>query len=325
MISTKKSCNVLVAISLFLLFPFWTTVSANEVHITVAQSGTGDYKSIGEAITSLSGRQALRCVIYIKNGIYKEKLVIPKDLVNLTLKGQDVNKTIITFDDYASKKDSSGKNIGTFGSSSVFVYADNFTAKNITFQNSSGPVGQAVAISVGGDRSCFKNCRFLGFQDTVYTFGNTARQYFLKCYIEGTVDFIFGAATAIFDRCEIFCKKGGYITAASTPEGQRFGYVFLRCKITGNASANSFYLGRPWRPYAHVVFLKSRLPALIKAEGWHNWGKEENEHTAIYREYKNQGEGFVLGKRVKWSTQITRLEAKKYSIKNIFGDWKPCI
>lgn len=127
--------------------------------------------------------------------------------------GEDVAKVILTFDDYASKKNRFGEEIGTSGSASFFIYADNFTAEQITFQNSAGPVGQAVAVRVASDRVRFINCKFLGFQDTLYTYGNGAasRQYYRDCYIEGTTDFIFGAATAVFDRCRIYGKKAGSI------------------------------------------------------------------------------------------------------------------
>ena len=313
-----KPVLALVAI-LLLLNP----VFAEKNRIVVAQDGTGMFRTVAEAIRSVPDNSSTGIVIFIKNGVYKEKLDIPKSKVNITMIGEDVDKTIITFDDYASKKDASGKNIGTSGSTSVYVRCDSFTAENITFENSSGPVGQAVALSVGGDKVVFRNCRFLGFQDTIYTFGNTARQYFYKCYIEGTVDFIFGAATALFEKCEIFCKRSGYITAASTPEGQKFGYVFLNCKISGNASEKSFYLGRPWRPNAQVVFIKCELPALIKPEGWHNWGKESNEQTAFYAEYKNRGAGSQPQNRVSWSRQLTKEEAAAYTKKNMFGDWDP--
>ena len=313
-----KPVLALVAI-LLLLNP----VFAEKNRIVVAQDGTGMFRTVAEAIRSVPDNSSTGIVIFIKNGVYKEKLDIPKSKVNITMIGEDVDKTIITFDDYASKKDASGKNIGTSGSTSVYVRCDSFTAENITFENASGPVGQAVALSVGGDKVVFRNCRFLGFQDTIYTFGNTARQYFYKCYIEGTVDFIFGAATALFEKCEIFCKRSGYITAASTPEGQKFGYVFLNCKISGNASEKSFYLGRPWRPNAQVVFIKCELPALIKPEGWHNWGKESNEQTAFYAEYKNRGAGSQPQNRVSWSRQLTKEEAAAYTKKNMFGDWDP--
>ena len=313
---------MLFSIAMLLLL-FCAEGKAQKNQIVVAQDGSGAFKTIKEAISSVPDSNSSTLVIYIKNGVYKEKLDIAKSKTNIILLGQDVNQTIITYDDYASKKDSSGKNIGTFGSTSVYIYGDNITAENITFANSSGPVGQAVALSVGGDKVFFKNCRFLGFQDTIYTFGNTNRQYFYKCYIEGAVDFIFGAATALFEECEIFCKRGGYITAASTPEGQKYGYVFLNCKITGSAPDKSFYLGRPWRPNAKVVFIECDLPAMIKPEGWHNWGKESNEKTAFYAEYKNKGKGYLPEQRVKWSKQLTKTEASEYSLPNIFGDWKP--
>ena len=320
-ITTK---HVLKKIGFTVLFLSALTLSglAKGKQIIVAQDGTGNFKTIKEAINSVPDNNSSTIIIHVKNGVYKEKLDIAKNKTNITLLGQDVNKTIITYDDYASKKDSAGKNIGTSGSTSVYIRCDNFSAENITFENSSGPVGQAVALSAGGDKVFFKNCRFLGFQDTIYTFGNTARQYFYKCYIEGTVDFIFGAATAVFEKCDIFCKRGGYITAASTPEGQKYGYVFLGCKIIGKPE-KPFFLGRPWRPYASVVFIKCNLPAFIKPEGWHNWGKQDNEKTAFYAEYKNKGRGYLPEKRVPWSKQLTKEQAEQYSVKEIFGDWEP--
>lgn len=296
---------------------------AKSKKIVVAQDGSGDFATVAEAIQAVPDHNPNTIVIYIKKGVYKEKLDIAATKTNISLLGEDVDQTILTYDDYASKKNSSGNNIGTSGSTSVFIRCSNFTAENITFENSSGPVGQAVAVSVGGDRVFFKNCRFLGFQDTVYTFGNTNRQYFYRCYIEGTVDFIFGAATAVFEGCNIYCKRGGYITAASTPEGQKYGYVFINCKITGDAPEQSVYLGRPWRPYANVVFIKCHLPSIIKAEGWHNWGKESNQETAFYAEYANNGAGFIPAKRVAWSKQLSSGQAAAYKPKVIFGDWKP--
>lgn len=307
----------------FFICTFSITIYAKSKRIVVAQDGSGDCTTVAAAIQAVPDHNPDRIVIYIKNGVYKEKLDIPATKTNITLLGQDVDQTVLTFDDYASKKNSSGNNIGTSGSTSVFIRCNNFRAENITFENSSGPVGQAVAVSVGGDRVFFKNCRFLGYQDTIYTFGNTNRQYFYKCYIEGTVDFIFGAATAVFEKCNIFCKRGGYITAASTPEGQKYGYVFIDCKITGDAPEKSVYLGRPWRPYAHVVWINCDLPALIRPEGWHNWGKESNEQTVFYAEYKNKGTGFHPNQRISWSKQLTRRQAGIYSPKIILGDWKP--
>lgn len=289
----------------------------------VAADGTGNFKTIQEAIMAVPDIRKKRTTIFIKNGIYKEKLVLPESKSNVTFIGESVEKTIITYDDYASKKNRFGEEIGTSGSSGFYIYGDGFIAENITFENSAGIVGQAVAVRVDGDKVKFINCRFLGNQDTLYTHGKNKRQYYKNCYIEGTVDFIFGWSTAVFDSCEIFCKKGGYVTAASTLEETKYGYIFLNCKITGNAPGNSFYLGRPWRPYAKVVFINCNLGKHIKPEGWHNCRKEENEKTAFYAEYNSTGDGANPDGRVKWSHQLTDKQAKEYTYENIFGDWNP--
>ena len=237
--------------------------------------------------------------------------------------GESVEKTILSYEDYASKKDSAGTNIGTSGSASFFIDGDDFTAENITFQNTAGPVGQAVAARISGDRATFINCRFLGFQDTLYTYGANSRQYYLKCYIEGTVDFIFGSSTALFDSCTISGKLGGYYTAASTPEGKKFGYVFRYCTITGDAPSGSFYLGRPWRPFAKTVFMFCNLGVQVIAEGWDNWGKVSNEQTSFYAEYKNVGDVAKVDSRVPWSHQLSPDEAKEYTTTNILSGWNP--
>jgi pectinesterase len=240
----------------------------------------------------------------------------------VTLIGESVENTILTYDDYASKKNVFGEDIGTSGSSSFYIYGKDFTAKNITFQNSSGPVGQAVAVFVSGDRARFINCRFLGFQDTLYTYAAESRQYYKDCYIEGTVDFIFGASNAVFENCTIFGKKAGYFTAASTPEGKKYGYVFLNCTITGDGPEASFKLGRPWRPFAKTVFLNCKMDKLVAPEGWNNWNKPDAEKTTFYGEYKSTGEGANPAKRVSWSKQLTDEQAKEYTLEKIFGEWK---
>jgi pectinesterase len=234
-----------------------------------------------------------------------------------------VANTILTYDDFASKKDSAGKNIGTSGSASFFIYGAGFSAENITFQNTAGPVGQAVAVRVTGDKARFINCRFLGFQDTLYTHGNDSRQYYFKCYIEGTVDFIFGASTCLFDSCTIYGKKGGYYTAASTLEGKNYGYVFLHCNITGDAPAHSFDLGKPWRPFAKTVFIECAMDSMVSPAGWNNWGKADNERTTFYAEYGNKGVGAATANRVSWAHQLTQEQAKQYTIANIFSGWNP--
>ena len=290
-------------------------------HFVVAKDGSGDFKTVQEAINAVPDFRNKTTVIFIKNGVYKEKLILPASKNKVKFIGESVDKTILTYDDYASKKNIFGEKMGTTGSSSFFIFGNDFTAENITFENSSGPVGQAVAVRVTGDRAVFKNCRFLGFQDTLYTQGYGSRQYYSNCYIEGTVDFIFGAATAVFNNCEIYCKKSGYITAAATPDTVKYGYVFLNCRITGDAPENSFYLGRPWRPHAKTVFVNCSMGKHIKPEGWNNWSNPANEKTAFYAEYKNSGKGFQPEKRVSWSHQLN--DAAEYTLTNIFEGWNP--
>ncbi|MFV0605969.1 MAG: pectinesterase family protein [Niabella sp.] len=291
--------------------------------LVVAQDGPGDFRTVQEAITAVRDASKKATVIFIKKGIYKEKLTIPASKINVTFVGEDVDKVILTYDDYASKKNDKGNNIGTSGSSSFFVYGDGFVAKNITFENSSGPVGQAVAIRVSADRVKFLNCKFLGAQDTLYAHGNglESRQYYNNCYIEGTTDFIFGAATAVFENCTIHCKNGGqYITAANTPKEAPFGFVFLHCNITGDDGV-SYYLGRPWGDFARTAFLYCKFPSFIKPEGWHNWGRTEAEKTVYYAEFKNTTAVGAIKKRVVWAHQLTAEQASKYTVKHIFGDW----
>lgn len=317
----KKWINLFLISQIFLAFKASDLTAAPYDYI-VAQDGSGDFTKVQDAINAIPHLRANRTSVFIKKGIYKEKLMLPPTKTNVTFIGEEVQETILTYDDYASKKNQFGENIGTSGSSSFYVYGDGFEAYNITFENSSGPVGQAVAVRIDGDQVKFENCRFLGFQDTLYPHGKNSRQYYKDCYIEGTVDFIFGWSTAVFDNCEIFCKKGGYITAASTEEGTSFGFVFLNCRITGDAEANSFYLGRPWRNNAQTVFINCFLGKHIKPEGWHNWNKPEVEQTAYYAEYQSKGPGAAPTHRVAWSHQLTHEEASKYTLENIFKDWK---
>lgn len=291
--------------------------------IVVAQDGSGNFRTVQEAINAVPDFRKVPTRIYIKKGIYKEKLVLAgsKRLVHFI--GESTDKTVLTYDDWAQKKNIYGEEKGTSGSSSFYIYGDGFHAENITFANSAGPVGQAVAVWSAGDQLVFKNCRFLGFQDTLYTYGYGSRQYFVDCYIEGTVDFIFGSATAVFDRCDIFCKNKGYVTAASTPDSSKYGYVFRNCRVRGSAPKGSFYLGRPWRPFARVVFMECDLGAVIRPEGWDNWGKTSNEQTSYYAEFNNKGGGASSANRVKWSHQLTPEQAAEYTLENIFRGWNP--
>ncbi len=290
----------------------------------VAQDGSGNFTTVQEALNAVPDFRKVTTTIFIKNGIYKEKLNLSPSKHLVTLIGESNTKTILTYDDWAQKKNIFGEEKGTSGSSSFYVYGPQFTAQNITFQNTAGPVGQAVALFVAGDKARFINCRMLGFQDTLYTYGYASRQYYYKCYIEGTVDFIFGSSTAVFEDCEIFCKKAGYITAASTPDSIKYGYVFFNTRIHGDAPEGSFYLGRPWRPYAKTVFINCDLGKQIKSEGWHNWNKPDAEKTSFYAEYQSKGSGANNNARIKWSHQLTDKEiSENYTLEKIFNGWKP--
>lgn len=305
-----------------LMLPAWANkASSGSYDYVVATDGTGNFTSIQDAIDAVPHLRKVQTTIYIKDGVYKEKLILPSSKTNVCFQGESTMGTVITFDDFASRENSFGEAMGTSGSSGFFIFGDDFVARNITFSNTAGPVGQAVAVRIDGDRVVFEDCRFLGFQDTLYPHGDRSRQYYRNCYIEGTVDFIFGWATVVFEECEIFCKDHGYITAASTPESSDYGFVFLRCTITGDAPESSFYLGRPWRPYSNVVFLECELGKHIKPEGWHNWNKSEAEKTAFYAEYKCYGEGADTTHRVDWSHQLSDEDAALYTPLRILGSW----
>ena len=289
----------------------------------VAQDGSGDFFTVQEAIDAVPDfRKNIRTTILVRKGVYKEKIVVPESKINISLIGQE--GAILSYDDYAQKKNCFGGEKGTSGSSSCYIYAPDFYAENITFENFSGPVGQAVACFVSADRVFFKNCRFLGFQDTLYTYGKGCRQYYEDCYIEGTVDFIFGWSTAVFNRCHIHSKGGGYVTAPSTDQGQKYGYVFYDCRLTAAEGVQDVYLSRPWRSYAQAVFIRCNLGKHIAPAGWNNWGKKEAEKTAFYAEYESTGEGANPKARVPFSHQLKNL--KGYEIDSILtgeDGWNP--
>ncbi|MBD0289574.1 MAG: pectin esterase [Flavisolibacter sp.] len=297
--------------------------------LTVAQDGSGDYKNIQEAVNAVRDLSQEQVTIHIKPGIYHEKLVIPSWKKKVSLIGESNTNTIITNNDYSGKdypggKDAFGRSkYSTYTSYTVLVQGDDFVAENVTIENTSGRVGQAVALHVEGDRVIIKNCRLLGNQDTLYTATEGSREYYKDCYIEGTTDFIFGEATCIFQSCTIKSLVNSYITAASTTPQQKFGYVFFNCKLIADTAATKCYLGRPWRPYAKVVFMNTEMGSHIVPEGWHNWDNPDNEKTVYYAEYKSYGPGANTASRVKWSKQLTNEEAEQYTRTNIFKDWNP--
>ncbi|MEZ4884026.1 MAG: pectate lyase [Chitinophagales bacterium] len=288
----------------------------DEFYIVVDKSGSGDYTSIQEAINNTKSFPYDRITIFVKDGVYYEKVKVHEWNTNLSLIGESKDKTIITYGDYFDKINL-GRN-STFHTYTVLVEANDFIAKNITIQNSSGDVGQGVALSVTSDRVAIINCSLLGNQDTLYASGE-GKQYYKDCYIEGTTDFIFGSSTAFFENCTIHSKKDSYITAASTPQGTKYGYVFKNCQLTADENISKVYLGRPWRIYAKTVFIDCDMGEHILPEGWHNWSKPEAEKTSLYAEYKCTGKGFQPESRVAWSHQLKKSQAKKHTIQNVLG------
>ena len=285
--------------------------------LVVARDGTGEFRNIDDAIEVCRAFMDYHKVIYVKKGIYKEKLVIPSWLTNIEICGEDADETVITWDDHANIKTQERPNgIGTFRTYTLKIEGSSITLKNITIENNSARLGQAVALHTEGDRLTFIGCRFLGHQDTVYTGIGGCRQLFQNCYIEGTTDFIFGPGTAWFEECEIHCKANSYITAASTPKDQAYGYVFNRCRLTADAGIDKVYLGRPWRDYGYTLFMNCEMGAHIRPEGWHHWQKER-EQTARYLEYNNIGAGADTKARVTWSRQLTKKEAQKITIQEV--------
>ena len=324
--------KVLLAMMLFLAA--WPVLAANKYDnpdtLVVSRDGTGEFRTIDEAIEVCRAFMDYTKVIYVKKGVYKEKLIIPSWLTNITICGEDRDNTIITWDDHANIKmpvgglDSEaavkGKPMGTFRTYTLKVQGSYITLKDITIENNAAKLGQAVALHTEGDHILVQNCRLLGNQDTVYTGVGGTRVAFYDCYIEGTTDFIFGPSIAWFQNCEIHSKANSYITAASTPAGQKYGYVFYKCRLTADKDVDKVYLGRPWRPFAATIFMDCELGKHIRPEGWHNWNNAKNEETAHYAEYGNKGEGASTKNRVKWSKQLSKKEAAKVTLLDAFGE-----
>jgi pectinesterase len=322
--------------TLFLVFILAPNAFAQQYPptLTVAQDGSGNYKTIQEAVNSVRDLGAQRVKIFIKKGIYKEKLVIPSWKTNISLVGESPESTVISGGDYSGKpvpgeKDAFGlAKFSTYTSYTVLVQGNDLVLENLTIENTSGRVGQAVALHVEGDRIIVRNCRILGNQDTLYTAKEESRQYYENCFIEGTTDFIFGEATCVFQNCTIKSLTDSYITASAQRQGQKFGYVFFDCKLIAAPEAKKVYLGRPWRPYAKTVFIRTDMGSHIVPEGWNPWPGDKmfpnKEKTAFYAEYQSRGEGGNAAKRVAWSRQLSKKAAKKYTLEHIFEgteDW----
>jgi len=335
----RKSYLKFIAILILVIAPFLYLHAQDPKYpseITVAQDGSGNYKTIQEAVNSVRDLGEKEVKIQVKNGTYKEKLIIPSWKIRISIIGEDTENTIITFDDYSGKANSSGKDafgnakLSTYTSFTVLAQGNDIHLENLTIINSAGRVGQAVALHVEGDRFIAKHCRFLGNQDTLYAAIENSRQYYQNCYIEGTTDFIFGKATVVFQNCTIKSLSDSYVTAASTSSQQKFGFVFINCKLIADETVTKAYLGRPWRPYAKTVFITCELGKHILPEGWNPWKGDlmfpNKELTVFYAEYKSKGTGASPKTRLAWTKQLTDKEARNYTLKNILGgadQWNP--
>lgn len=331
---TNKSKNITMKKLLSFIFAAMCAFTANAANpydnpdtLVVARDGTGQFRTINEAVEVCRAFMEYHKVIYVKKGVYKEKVIVPSWLTNIEVCGENAENTIITYDDHANIRfKETGQPMGTFRTYTVKVQGNYITFKNITIENNAARLGQAVALHTEGDHLVFINCRLLGNQDTVYTGVANTRIYFKNCYIEGTTDFIFGPSTAWFEGCIIHSKQDSYVTAASTPADVTYGYVFNNCKLTAAEGVTKVYLGRPWRPYAYTLFMNCELGSHIVPCGWHNWGKASNEETARYAEYNNSGAGASTKNRTSWSKQLTKKEAAKVTLENVFkidNSWIP--
>lgn len=286
--------------------------------LTVAADGSGDVRTVQEAINKVPVNNDHRFTIDIKPGTYTEQIRVPANKPYVSFVGTDAGKTVLSFK--ISNRDAGS----TSAAYSIYIGGHDFHAENITFENSFGTGSQAVAVLAEGDRLVFKHCRFLGWQDTLYA--KNGRQFYEDCYIEGHVDFIFGEAAAVFSNCEIHSKADGYISAPMRfSQYEPTGFVFIRCRLTSEDTKNGVYLGRPWRDYGRTVFIETRMDARIRPEGWDHW-LPEREKTAYMAEYKSTGPGASSDARVKWSHQLTSEEAKQFSVDAFLkgkDDWDP--
>jgi pectinesterase len=306
----------------FILLSIFANAQNNK-SIIVSKDGSGNYTTLQAAFDAIPSGNTAPILIFIKKGIYKERVVLETKKDNITIVGESRDSTILTYNNHTGSVLPNGDIVNTYTSASFFIYADGFTAKNITIQNDAGfNAGQAVALFVYGNHERFIDCNLKGFQDVLFCSGKGTKQYYENCSIEGTTDFIFGPATAVFKDCLIKSKKNSHVTAASTPGESPFGFVFFNSKlIASDTSVNKVSLGRPWQPYSNVTYINCYLDKHIIPEGWNNWKNPSNELTARYAEYKSVGPGANVDTRVKWSRQLTDDEVKKYTIQNVLGDW----
>lgn len=302
MIRIPLICTVLLAASAAIASPVFV----------VAQDGSGDFRTIQAAVDAMKSFPPERVTIRVNPGIYREKVVVHEWNTRLSLIGEGAEDTVITWDDHF-KRVARGRN-STFFTPTMQVNADDFVARNLTIENTAGDVGQAVALAVNANRAVFRNVRLRGNQDTLYVTGEDKLMLFDDCYIEGTTDFIFGGASAVFKDCRLHAKKNSYITAASTPAAAEFGFVFINATLTGAPGIDAVYLGRPWGEHAQTVFINSTLGPHILPAGWHDWGKAAARTTVFYGEHASSGPGAARAGRVSWSRQLDAQDAARYEL-----------
>jgi pectinesterase len=299
--------------------------------IVVAQDGSGTFRTVQQAFDAVPDRSDRWTVIRVKSGRYREKIVLRPEKGRVVIRAEESGRAVFSYDDHTGKvvgRDT----INTRTSASCSLEGDDLVVEGITFENTAGRVGQAVALQITGDRVALRNCKIIGDQDTFFARG-IGRIFLQECEIEGTTDFIFGSSIVLLKRCHVKSKKDSYVTAASTPEGNRFGFVFDECTLTADSGLARVYLGRPWRPFAKTVFLRCELGGHFLPEGWHNWSKPDAERTAFYAEHRCAGKGADRSHREPWSRELTDEQASAYTVKEIFSagasaagfgaDWVP--
>lgn len=295
----------------------------NQPILRVAADGSGQYRTVQAALNTLSNSNSTPTQIRIKSGVYREKLTVTKPFVTFCGETGKQASTVLTYNDTSSTPNGSGGTLGTSGSTSVLITANDVSVENITIENSHGPGIQAVALRVNAERVQFRNCRLLGYQDTLYVHGGS--QYFRDCHIQGSVDFIFGGATAVFENNTIHSVSGGTaLTAPSTDQNRPYGLVFLGGEVTAvsGVARGSVALGRNWRPYGAAAYIRTRLGEHISPVGWVRMG-DNTLDTARFSEYLSTGAGANPSARASQSQQLSSAQAATYTIGNIFGSWVP--
>lgn len=310
---------------IFFLLVLNTTFSQEKTKdFIVSKSGNAPFRSIQDALLAAPSNSDKPIRIFIKNGIYRELITIDASKKNIKLIGENRDSTILIFNNHAGTRLANGDTLNTWTCATVFIYGEGFSAKNISFRNDAGfTAGQAVAVRVEANRASFFDCSFIGNQDVLFLSGSGVKHYFDNCYIEGTTDFIFGAATAYFNKCKIHSKKNSHVTAASTNSIIPYGFVFNECMLTADSNINKVSLGRPWSPTASVTYINCTMGKHIVPEGWNNWKNPANEATARYAEYNSKGIGGITSARVSWAKVLSAKEAEQFTVEKVLGNWKP--